>query len=127
MEHLKTNILKGAVRGVWAWLIYGAMEFLLAYVLPTLWKPEIVLAQWQWRPIAYIFGVYALAGALLGSAAGALLAWMGKSAGRPKHGIAASLCLTAAFAANLLQAWPLARSEVIALATALLLISAHFL
>jgi arylsulfatase A-like enzyme len=120
---LKQSVLKGALRGVLSWLVYGVTEFILAYTIPRFWKPELEVAEWQWRPIGLIFGIYALVGLLLGGAGGAVLAWTRRSRSQSGHGILASLTVTAMFAASLVLAWPLARSEQVALATAIVLIA----
>jgi arylsulfatase A-like enzyme len=65
-----------------------------------------------------LFGVYVSAGLLSGSIGGAFLALAGRDSHRSSHPIVVNLILTAAFAANLIRGWPLARSEQVALATA---------
>jgi arylsulfatase A-like enzyme len=119
----KDSVLKGAARGLTTWLCYGAIEFILAYLLPRFWKPGLEIAPWQWPSLAVVFGVYAVAGALSGATGGALLFRAGKSGEAENFEILAGLSLSAAFLANLGSAWPLARSEQIALGLAGILVA----
>ena len=103
---LRQHILRGALYGLWTWLVYGIVEFALACGIPLLFEPGVELLGWQLRPIALVFGVYATVGLVLGGASGAVLAWAGR---RSKDGgsqelyqVTAALALTVAFAANLL-------------------------
>jgi arylsulfatase A-like enzyme len=118
------NVLTCAMSGLWAWFVYGCVEFALACAIPLLLDPDVELLRWQLRPIALVFGVYLLVGVIVGSAVGGLLAWAGshKSRGavQPQQ-FAAVLTLALAFAANLARAWPLVASENIALAIAFIL------
>jgi arylsulfatase A-like enzyme len=118
---LKKSILRGALLGLFAWLAYGIVEFVLALVFPRLWAPESRLLSWQWPIIGILFAAYASWGLLLGAAGGMLLAWSGRAHFQEGHRAVASLILTLTFAANLVYAWPLARSEEIALAVAAVL------
>jgi arylsulfatase A-like enzyme len=121
---MKRNILTGAKHGLWVWLVYGIVEFVLACGIPLLLEPDVQLLGWQLRPIALVFGLYALFGAVLGGIAGALVGGTerdGDAAFSKRHAVAAALTLVVAFVANLLPAGPLAPSEYIALAIALML------
>lgn len=120
----KRDILAGAASGLQIWLVYGVVEFVLAYAIPVLFQPDVEFLPWQWRPIGLAFGMYVLLGVVLGSAGGALLAWTRRqwtSRLHIDHEIMAALTFTIAFAVNLIPARPLDTSEYIALAIALLL------
>jgi arylsulfatase A-like enzyme len=119
---VKQSVFTGAFRGVVGWLIYGVTEFLLAYTIPRFWKPGLEIAEWQRGPILLVMGIYALIGLLFGGAGGAVLAWVGKNQ-RGNYALLVSLSVTTMFAGNVLAAWPLARSEQVALATAIGLIA----
>jgi arylsulfatase A-like enzyme len=114
---LKQSILRGAGYGLLAWLAYGVVEFAITCVISRFFRPEAKLLGWQWPLIAMLFGVYALSGLLLGVAGGACLAKIG----RTRHESWAVLTLVIAFLANLMTAWPLARSEYIALGVGIML------
>lgn len=118
------SIFAGAMNGLWAWLVYGCVEFVLSCALPLLIEPDVELLGWQLRPIALVFGVYLLVGVILGGLSSALLAWIGgrenAGGGQPRR-FAAALTLVLAFAANLARVWPLVASEYIALAVAVIL------
>jgi arylsulfatase A-like enzyme len=94
------------------------VELLLAVTLPRLWVPESELLAWQWPVIGILCSAYAITGLVLGAAGGALLAGLGKNRVPARHETVAGLTLATAFAANLAYAWPLARSEQIALVVA---------
>jgi len=103
-------------------LVYGVVEFVLAYAIPGLFRSDVELLTWQLRPIALIFGVYALLGAVVGGTSGAVLAWAGgvrqhRDSTRP-YEIIAALGLTVLFAANLLTAGPLRISDYVGLGIA---------
>ena len=118
---MKRSILRGAIVGLWVWLAYGVVEFALAVAIPRFWMVDSELLTWQWPLVALLFGVYTLAGLLLGAAGGAWLARNGRSPSPESQRSLAYLSLAAAFAVNLIAAWPLARSEIIALAIAVAL------
>ena len=114
---MKKSILKGGLAGLFAWLTYAVVEFVLALVFPRFWTPEVQLLSWQWPTIGILFTAYASWGLLLGAAGGMLLAWRGAHLQQTYRAMA-SLSLVLTFGANLVYAWPLARSEEIALAVA---------
>jgi arylsulfatase A-like enzyme len=121
---LKRHILSGIRCGLRVWLAYGVVEFVLTCVVPMLMRHDTILPGWQWRLIGLVFGVYAFCGVVLGAAGGALLSWTGRDKQwDPGMGneIMAALTLVVAFAANLIPAWPLARSEDVSLALAVTL------
>jgi arylsulfatase A-like enzyme len=119
---LRQNILTGATRGLLTWLVYGIVEFVLACGIPLLFVPGVELLGWQLRPIALLFGLYALFGTVLGVISGVLLTWTDRHSGSSKsHETAAALTLVLAFVANLIPAWPLSPSEYFALAIAVML------
>jgi arylsulfatase A-like enzyme len=114
---LKDSVRKGIGRGLSMWLCYGAIEFVLAYIVPRFWKPGLEIASWQWPWLASIFAIYAVAGALIGGIGGALLFATRKNDERNFY-LFSGLTLTAAFILNLGLAWQIARSEQIALGVA---------
>jgi len=109
---------KGATAGLSAWLVYGLLEFALAVALPRLWSSEAELLPWQWPLVALLFAVYAAVGLLSGALGGVWLARGGRIPQPEDHRNLACAILAFAFAINLALAWPLARSEDIALAMA---------
>ena len=120
---MKEGIRQGVCACLSAWLIYGLIEFTLAVAIPQLWlRPDVRLLKWQMPLLGALFGAYAGAGLLSGILGGVLLGL--RRAGSPDRTYAswAGLILTLAFAVNLISAWPLARSEEIALAIAAALI-----
>jgi arylsulfatase A-like enzyme len=122
-EHksVKKYICSGALYGCAAWIVYGTVELALSAGIQLLQNPEMVLLGWQWRLIAMVFGVYAGVGLILGAAFGAIIAVAGVAPSPWNVESAASLTVLLAFGANLVSAWPLARSEQIALALTVLL------
>jgi arylsulfatase A-like enzyme len=121
---MKQNILTGAKHGLWVWLVYGIVEFVLACGIPLLFQSDVEFLGWQLRPIVLVFSVYALFGLVLGGIAGAIVdgtAQYGDTGSGKRHQVAAALTLIVAFVANLIPARPLAPSEYIALAIALTL------
>src|SRR6516164_82145 len=104
---------KGAAYGLVAWLIYGIVEFALVAVFPVI-SSDYQISTWQWPLIGQLFLVYALVGLVLGAVGGGLRK-------HSSHQAMADLTLVAAFILNLLPAWPLARSENIALIVAVVL------
>ncbi len=118
---LRKSVVNGAFAGLAIWLAYGIVEFALSVAIPQLWLTDWELLPWQWPLIGMLFGVYALAGLLVGALGGAWLARSGRSPSRGSHRTLACLVLTMAFAVNLIAAWPLARSEFIALVMAAVL------
>ena len=121
---LKRNIFTGIRCGLKVWLAYGVVEFVLTCAVPMLTRRDTILLGWQWRLIAAVFGVYAVFGIVLGGAGGALLSWTGRHRQGSRAGdyeIVAGLTLVLAFVVNLVPAWPLARSEYVALAIAVML------
>ncbi|MBV8847944.1 MAG: sulfatase [Bryobacterales bacterium] len=105
-------MIKGVIAGLYTWLVYGVIEFLLTCVLP-LFTSDTQISRWQWPLIGQIFLVYTTAGLVLGAIGGAVL--------RRDLQVCAGLTLVVAFVANLIPAWPLARSEDIALGVAVFL------
>src|ERR1700674_424781 len=122
---LRRHILRGALYGLWAWLAYGIVEFVLACGIPVLFQHGVEILGWQWRLIGQLFGVYLLFGLVVGSAGGALLKWTGRRRENRfsmDHEIIAVLTIAVAFVANRLAAPPrLVPSEYIALAIAVVL------
>lgn len=120
---MKENILTGAKYGFLVWTVYGLVEFGLSCAIPLLVEPDVELLGWQLRPLALVFGVYMLVGVIVGGSSGVLRGWLGgrKGDANQPHRFAAALTLAVAFAANLARAWPLAPSEDIALAIAVML------
>ena len=122
---MKRHILTGVRQGLWVWLVYGIVEFVLAYGIPVLFQPDVEILGWQWRLIAQLFGVYLMFGLVVGSAGGALLKWTGRRREEcfgMDHEIIAVLTIAVAFVANRLAAPPkLVLSEFIALAIAVVL------
>ena len=118
---MNRSIFHGAACGGATWLVYGTIEAVLCVSI-QLWRfPEMDVPGWQWTLIAQLMGIYVVAGFILGGAGSLLLNWQ-KSAPTPaRNQILASLTLTLAFGANLISAWPLARSEYIALIITFLL------
>ncbi|MBV9396732.1 MAG: sulfatase [Bryobacterales bacterium] len=118
---MKKHLWNAALYGCAAWLAYGAIELTLSAGIQLFHNPEMVLLAWQWPLIAKVFLVYAVAGLVCGAAAGAVLAFAGFA--KWPGDVEASACLTLllAFVVNLALAWPLARSEQLALALAVLL------
>jgi arylsulfatase A-like enzyme len=125
---LRQHILRGALYGLWAWLVYGIVEFVLACGVPVLFHPGVEILGWQWRLIAQLFGVYLLFGLIVGSAGGALLNWTGSRRENRfgiDHEIIAVLTIAVAFVVNRLAAPPrLVLSDYIALAIAIMLAAA---
>lgn len=103
-------------------MVYGIVEFVLAYAIPGLFQPDVEVLTWQLRPLALVFGVYALFGVVVGGTTGAVLAWAGGSqtdgGSRKPYEITAALGLTVLFAANLLTAGPVQVSEFVGLGIA---------
>jgi arylsulfatase A-like enzyme len=122
---LTQSVSKGATRGVRAWLAYGAIEFALGTSIPALFGPPVDLPNWQLLPLGILLVAYGIAGAVLGGAAGALLALQTP---RQDDGIvydsAAVLPLPVVFIINLVPYWRESRSEHIALCIAAILASA---
>lgn len=111
----------GALLGLLAWIIYGTVEAIFAYVIPTVESPEIEVVTWQWRFLALFFLIYVVAGILAGAAGGALVAISGRGpVQRSKIEIAAILPLVVAFGVNLMVSGSLGRSEWFTLALAAL-------
>ena len=104
--------------GLLAWLVYGIIEFALTCVYP-LFASDSEISSWQWRYIGEVFLLYALSGALAGLVFGAVLG--GLRRGTSAYQTLAGLSLVFAFIVNLIPAWPLARSENIALGVAVVL------
>ncbi|MBV8842598.1 MAG: sulfatase [Bryobacterales bacterium] len=102
-----------------AWLVYGVVESALSIGI-QLWRfREMEVLPWQWPLLGMLFAAYACAGMVAGALGGLLL----NARKTPDtHRIFAALTVSAAFAANLISAWPLARSEQIVLAVAAVLI-----
>jgi arylsulfatase A-like enzyme len=121
---LLKSAVQGAIAGLSAGLVYGIVEFALAVAVPRLWSNESELLPWQWPLIGMLFGVYASIGLLCGAAGGAWLARKGRTPLPGEHKDLACLILAVAFTTNLAAAWPLARSEEIALLIAIALIVA---
>ena len=113
---LKQSVVEGAIPGLWVWLAYGIIEFALSVAISKFLFTQSELLPWQWPLVALLFALYAIVGLLLGAAGGAWLARKGRSPLREDHKCLGCLLLCGAFAANLIMAWPLARSEIIALA-----------
>src|SRR5215471_6603526 len=107
-------MVRGAVYGLLAWLVYGIVEFALTCVYP-LFASDSEISSWQWRYIGEVFLLYAAAGLVFG----AVLA--GVRRGNSAYPALAGLSLVFAFIVNLIPAWPLARSENIALGIAIVL------
>jgi arylsulfatase A-like enzyme len=108
--------------GSLAWLGYATVELILSTGI-QLWRfPETEILGWQWRLLAMLTGVYAVIGLLMGVAGHLLFRWKrpDPTAGEAQAFVSSSIAL--AFTINLLSAWPLARSEYIALAVGMLLI-----
>ena len=113
----------GAAWGAAAWLVYGIVEIILSISI-QLWRfSEMEVLGWQWRWIAALLGVYAACGIVLGAAAGLLLGARRVHLDEgPQILAVGSVSLT--FGANLIRAWPLARSEQIVLVVDLALLTA---
>src|SRR5215831_12393831 len=111
-------MIRGAGYGLMAWMVYGLIEFVLTCIVPQ-FSSDLQISSWQWPLIAQILLVYIAAGAILGAVGGLLaqrLKWPVQSVRTFAH-----LTLVVAFIVNLIPAWPLARSEDIALAVAIVL------
>jgi arylsulfatase A-like enzyme len=119
-EPLKNNVLSAARSGLYVWMVYGILEFLLSIVAPRVLTPDLEILPWQWPLAGSILAVYAVVGVLLGIAGSVLTTWTGRSSPEA-HKIWANLTLVLAFALNLSRAWPLARAEQMAMAVAILL------
>jgi arylsulfatase A-like enzyme len=119
---VKRSVLTGVLWGVAAWLVYGAVELALSLGAQLLQHQDLIVLGWQWRLVAMVFGVYVLAGILLGGTAGALLASSGRSEAKGAYATAVTLTLILAFIVNSVVAGHLTRSEYIALAVALALV-----
>src|SRR5215831_15446542 len=109
------RMLKGSVIGLLYWLIYGTVETALSMGVQLFQNPEMTVLPWQWPLIAKVFGVYAVAGLVLGAVVGTFLRELQTGA---------ALTLVLAFGANLIRAWPLESAELFALGVALLVIAA---
>jgi arylsulfatase A-like enzyme len=124
---LRQNILRGALYGLWAWLVYGIVEVVLTCAIQLLFERNAEILGWQLRALALVFGVYALLGVTVGAAVGTLFALSGRhrerTLTRAHYEIAASLTLALAFLANLVSVPLLSRSQYIAGSTAVLLIA----
>lgn len=122
---LRRHIFRGALCGLWMWLVYGIVELILTCAIQLLRERNAELLGWQLRPIALVFGAYVLLGVAVGAAVGTLFALIERFWERDftlaHHEIAASLMLVVAFIANLVSGPLLSRSEYIAFTTALLL------
>jgi arylsulfatase A-like enzyme len=112
---MDNNVVRGAITGLWAWMAYGILELALSVAIPRFWSNESELLPWQWRLLGLLFGVYAVAGVVSGAVGGAWLARKGRSRSKEEHRNLACAILAFAFAMNLGTAWPLARSENVAL------------
>ena len=112
---MKKSILEGALTGLWVWLAYGIVEFALSVGISKFLLTQAELLPWQWPLVALLFGVYAIMGLLLGAAGGVWLARKDRIPSREDHRRLGCLLLSAAFAVNLIVAWPPARFEIIAL------------
>jgi arylsulfatase A-like enzyme len=123
---ISQSFAKGAAWGAATWIVYGIVEAVLSISI-QLWRfPEMEVLVWQWRWIAMFLGVYAIIGLLLGAVGGLLLtAKRGEIEG--DHRIFAVWTVSLAFAANLVRAWPPARSELIVLFVAVALVGAFSL
>ena len=71
---LSKSVIRSAVAGMLAWLVYGIVEFFLAFVIPRFWTPELKFEQWQWPVLGTLFGAYVFAGLVAGGVACAFLA-----------------------------------------------------
>src|SRR5215471_3816764 len=107
-------MVRGAIYGLLAWLAYGIVEFALTCVYP-LFASDSEISHWQWRYIGEVFLLYAVTGLVFGAVLGGL------RRGNSAYQALAGLSLVFAFIVNLIPAWPLARSENIALGVAVLL------
>lgn len=124
----KRTVVTGAVSGLRVWFAYGIIELVLTCFVPALFHSDTRILPWQWRLIAMIFGVYALAGVVFGAAGAAFVSRIRSAEGSSEGAqrLAALLSLVLAFVANLLSAWPLAGSEYLALGIAIVLSGAFF-
>ena len=113
--------LAGAAAGMFAWVCYGAVEFALTYDVPLIFDSKRLLSPWAWPLLARVFLGYAV----LGAVGGTLAAVVAK--GREIRQTLIRLTLGIGFAANLLRAMPVARSEYIALIVDGVLITALLL
>jgi len=71
--------------------------------------------RWQWLAIAKLASIYASVGVVLGAVGGLILRRAGRNKGSANSSLFAALTLIFGFAANLALAWPLVRSEDLAL------------
>lgn len=120
---LKQNILSGAAYGLLAWLAYGVIEFAFTCVIVRFFRPEAQLLTWQWPLVAMVFGLFAVGGLLLGAVGGVLLSQIDRGSPRERYQSWAAITLVAGFVINLIAAWPLARSENIALGVGIAIIA----
>jgi arylsulfatase A-like enzyme len=119
---IQHSILKGAAWGCVAWVVYGLVETSLSIGI-QLWRlREMQVLPWQWPLLGMLLAAYAFTGIVAGAAGGWLLFTVRRQKAPNSHMIFAVLTVSAAFTANLISAWPLARSEQIVFAVAALLI-----
>jgi hypothetical protein len=106
--------------GAATWIVYGVVETVLSISI-QLWRfRDQEVLYWQWPLIGELLATYAGIGILVGALGGLFLGLIHKSA---SHRIFAALTVAVAFGADLVDAWPLARSEQIALAVTAFLIA----
>ncbi|HEY7339059.1 MAG TPA: sulfatase/phosphatase domain-containing protein [Bryobacteraceae bacterium] len=67
---VKLGVLRGAAYGCSAWIVYGALETVLSIGAQLRGHPLMAMTAWQWRLILMLMAVYAVAGSILGAAAG---------------------------------------------------------
>ena len=113
---MKDYVVSGAARGGGAWLVYAVVETVLS-ISVQLWRfPEMEVLGWQWRLIALLVSAYFAIGVILGATGSLLLKRTKAAHAEQTTRLWAVLTLVSAFTVNLMTAWPLARSEYIALA-----------
>jgi arylsulfatase A-like enzyme len=119
MPEKETNgrrLFRAGARGVAVWAVYGAVEFALCYDYPLIFDARRIVSPWAWPLMATVFLAYAGIEAVSGIFAACLAAWISKAKqAEPPSGWIQATFLALAFAVNLIPAFPLARSEYVAL------------
>jgi arylsulfatase A-like enzyme len=117
---IRKSVLQGIAWSIATWIVYGLVETVLSISI-RLWRfREMEVLPWQWPLILTLLATYAGTGILAGAVGGLFLAFIHHGA---SYRVFAALTIALTFGANLIAAWPLARSEQIALAVTAVLIA----
>jgi arylsulfatase A-like enzyme len=103
-----TNFLWGAFWGMLAWQVYALIEYAASTLTPLLLYKNMMIAAWHWKLSLLLFGMYTVAGIVLGGVAGvAYGAWKKVPLDNTGQGRAiGTLTLVLAFIANLMLGRP---------------------